>query len=151
VAVDKASVLKIDKDCLLDRDWMQDYLWLILATCQRYGVNVVWIRTCSSKRKGQHFYIKVTPPVKAELANKLQFLLGDDCQRVDFNRARIESGLNEWSKLFEEPGTRLRTIYRLHGVRSNENDCKNHHQSYCKHRPQHRVCLRQRLTSSGFK
>ena len=48
----------------------------------------------------------------ADLANQLQWLLGDDCQRVDFNRARIDSGLDEWSKLFEVPYVRLRTIYR---------------------------------------
>jgi len=112
VAVGEVSVLKIDKDFNLHRDWMRDYLWLILTICQRYKVNVVSVRICNSRRKGQHFYIQITPPVEAELANKLQMLLGDDCQRVAFNQARIASGLNEWNKLFEEPGTRLRTIYQ---------------------------------------
>jgi hypothetical protein len=45
----------------------------------------------------------------------LQWLLGDDSQRVGFNRARIESGLNEWNKLFEVVGRRLTTIYRAAG------------------------------------
>jgi len=112
VAVGKVSVLKIDRDFILRRDWMRDYLWLILTICQRYEVNVVSVRICNSRRKGQHFYVQITPPVEAELANKLQMLLGDDCQRVAFNRARIASGLNEWNKLFEEPEVRLRTIYR---------------------------------------
>jgi hypothetical protein len=67
---------------------------------------------CPSAHKGQHFYIRITPPVQATLANRLHYLLGDDCQRVDFNRARIESGLDEWSKLFERPNVRLRIIYR---------------------------------------
>jgi hypothetical protein len=31
---------------------------------------------------------------------------------VAFNQARIESGLAEWSKLFERTNVRLRTIYR---------------------------------------
>jgi len=67
-----------------------------------------------SRRKGLHFYIHVTPPVEADLANRLQWVLGDDCQRVDYNRARIESGLNEWNKLFEEVGIRLVRIYANH-------------------------------------
>jgi CBS-domain-containing membrane protein len=45
-------------------------------------------------------------------ADLLQFILGDDAQRVDFNRARIESDLAEWNKLFEVTGRRLKTIYR---------------------------------------
>jgi len=122
VAVDRVSVLKIDKDCHVDRDWIQDYLWLILATCKSYGVNVISVKMCHSQHKGLHFYIQITPPIEAKLANKLQFLLGDDCQRVDYNRARIESGLNEWSKLFEKPDCKLRTIYR-----SNESSLPHRH------------------------
>jgi hypothetical protein len=37
---------------------------------------------------------------------------GDDSRRVDFNRARIESGLEEWNKLFEVPENVLCTIYK---------------------------------------
>ena len=52
------------------------------------------------RRKGFHLWIEITPAIDSELANRLQWLLGDDCQRVDFNRARIRSGLNEWNKLY---------------------------------------------------
>jgi len=110
--VDKISVLKIDKDCFIDLNWLQDYMRLIVRTCQVHGVTVVSVRMCRSRQKGFHLYIEITPAVEPELANRLQWLLGDDCQRVDFNRARIGSGLNEWNKLFEEPGKRLRTIYK---------------------------------------
>jgi hypothetical protein len=74
---------------------------------------------CNSHSKGLHFYIDVTPAIEAEVANKLQFLLGDDCRRVDFNRARIHSGLNEWNKLFERAGARVMKIYfdDKHGLR----------------------------------
>lgn len=54
-----------------------------------------------SAHKGPHFYIEITPPVQATLTNRIRHLHGDDCQRVDSNRAQIESGLTQWSKLFE--------------------------------------------------
>ena len=104
--------LKIDKDVVVDPEWITDYTKLAITTCRQHGVEVVNIKMCPSRRKGIHFYIRITPAIKSELAIRLQFLLGDDCQRVDFNRARIEVGFKEWNKLFEDPGIRLRTIYR---------------------------------------
>jgi hypothetical protein len=108
----RESVLKIDKDCFVDPDWIQDYLSVVIAVLGWYGVTVVSVRLCNSRRKGIHFYIGITPPVQAEFALRLQWLLGDDSQRVDLNRARIHSGLKGWNKLFERVGARLRTIYR---------------------------------------
>lgn len=118
--VELVNELKIDKDCMPERQWIEEYKQLIIATCQKDRVHVVSIRTCRSRSKGLHFYIKVKPAIRPELANKLQFLLGDDCQRVDFNRARIRSRLNDWNKLFEEIGIRLRTIYQPQSVRNPE-------------------------------
>jgi len=112
VSVDKVSVLKIDKDCFIDHDWLEDYMRLIVRTCRLHGVTVLSVKMCRSRRKGFHLYIEIAPAIEPELANRLQWLLGDDSARVDFNRARIRSGLNEWNKLFEEPGKRLRTIYK---------------------------------------
>jgi len=109
----KVDELKIDKDCFVDQDWIDDYIHrIIIPTCRTFGTSVNSIKMCPSRRKGLHFYISITPPVEASLANKLQWLLGDDTLRVDFNRARIESGVAEWNKLFEVPGRRLRVIYR---------------------------------------
>jgi len=115
VGVDKMSILKIDKDCFVDRDWLVDYMRLIVRTCQLHGVTVLFVKMCRSRKKGFHLYIEITPAIEPELANRLQWLLGDDSARVDFNRARIRSGLNEWNKLFEEPRRRLRTIYKHTG------------------------------------
>jgi len=94
-----------------NRDWIDDYIKVVVTTCERFGTGVLSIKTCKSKRKGLHFYIHVSPSMEARLANKLQWLLGDDSARVDFNRARIDSGLNEWNKLFEVSGRRLTTVY----------------------------------------
>lgn len=112
MTLDKVDVLKIDKDCHVAKEWIDAYPWLVLVTCQRYGVKVISVKMCRSRRKGIHFYIEISPPVEAELANRIQWLLGDDHGRVGFNQARIESSLNEWNKLFELPNRRLRTIYR---------------------------------------
>jgi len=113
--VDKVALLKIDKDCFVDRDWIDDYIKVVVTTCERFGAGVLSIKTCKSKMKGLHFYVLVSPSMEAGLANKLQWLLGDDSTRVDFNRARIESGLNEWNKLFEVSGRRLTTVYECPG------------------------------------
>ncbi|MFI5449669.1 MAG: hypothetical protein ACHQ03_07890 [Candidatus Bathyarchaeia archaeon] len=61
---------------------------------------------------GRHYYITIYPAVDADTANRLQYLLGDDPKRVDYNQARIESGLLEWNKLFESIGRRLSILYR---------------------------------------
>ena len=110
--IDKVTILKIDKDCHIECEWLDDYVHTIRTICHLHRVRVVSVRMCNSRSKGLHFYVEITPAIDADLANRLQFLLGDDCRRVDFNRARIHSGLNEWNKLFERIGTRPRTIYR---------------------------------------
>ena len=110
-AVPRTCLLKIDKDVIVDFKWIQDYLRLILTVCGWFQLKVNSVKMCSSIRKGLHFYIEVAPAVEANLANRLHWILGDDCRRVDFNRARIESGLAEWNKLFERENVRLRTIY----------------------------------------
>jgi len=115
LSVEKISTLKVDKDCFVDGTWIEGYVRAIIQICNSYGIKVLRIQMCHSKRKGQHFYVTIEPALEANRANYLQYLLGDDCQRVDFNRARIESSLNEWNKLFEVVGRRLRTIYTNRG------------------------------------
>ena len=110
------SVLKIDKDCFVHNEWTQDLVRLALFVCKWHGIKVISIRMTET-RKGLHFYIHITPAVQPELANRLQFLMGDDARRVDFNRARIRSGLNEWNLLFERANVRLRIIHHASKLR----------------------------------
>ncbi len=107
----ETDLLKVDKDITVGRDWINDYVLVIIVVCQLFGIRVKTIKMCRSARKGQHFYIQIAPPIKAALANRIQYMVGDDCLRVNFNQARIESGLVGWSKLFEVPNDRLRTVY----------------------------------------
>jgi hypothetical protein len=107
----ETGTLLIDKDCVVDRHWMPYYILLILTVCGWFKVQVYRIRMSPSAHKGQHFRVDITSAVPPRLANLIQFLAGDDCQRVAFNKARIESGLAEWNKLFERSNVRLRTMY----------------------------------------
>lgn len=111
MTVPKTNVLKVDKDCFVDSDWTHNYIRLVLSECSKFSLTVLYIRMCNSKSKGMHLYVNISPHVDAELANQLQYLLGDDPCRVDHNRARIQAGLVEWNKLFERPNAKLRTIY----------------------------------------
>ena len=105
------TLLKVDKDVHVAKPWIHDYVITIGAVCKIHRLKVKEVRMTQT-RKGQHFYIQLNRPVSSELANRLQWLLGDDCRRVDFNHARIDSGLEEWNKLFEKPEVRMRTLYR---------------------------------------
>jgi hypothetical protein len=110
----KATTLKIDKDLVVSRSLLQDWVRsVVIPTCKAHGVTVQSVSTCPSQRKGFHVYVDVTPPIHAELAWRLQFLLGDDCMRVSLNRARWRAGFSDWNKLFEGINPRFRTVYKL--------------------------------------
>jgi len=108
----KIDTLKIDKDCIISRGLLRDWVRLVvIPACHAYGVNVTSVDICPSQRKGFHVYIQIRPAVHAELAWRLQFLLGDDSRRVSLNRARWRAGLNGWNKLFEAENMRTTNIY----------------------------------------
>jgi hypothetical protein len=109
----KVTTLKIDKDLIVSRSLLQDWVRLIvIPTCKAHGVIVQSVDTCSSQHKGFHVYVAIAPPIHAELAWRLQFLLGDDCSRVSLNRARLGAGFSDWNKLFEKIHPMLRTVYK---------------------------------------
>jgi hypothetical protein len=100
--VPDTRLLKIDKDCIVDASWLKEYRETIrLVLARAYSLKPTAIAITPSRSKGSHVRIYLDKSISAETANKLQWLLGDDCARVDFNRARIDAGFDEWSKLFE--------------------------------------------------
>ena len=110
--LDKVSVLKVDIDCVVSRDWLQDWIRLVVVpVCKAREVTILSVGISPSQHKGFHAYIHINPHVHPQLANRLQFLLGDDRHRVSLNRARIWAGLNEWNKLFEEPNVKLTKMH----------------------------------------
>jgi hypothetical protein len=110
-SLDFVDTLEIDKDAHVDAELNKEYVCTIIDTCRKRHVKVLWIKTTITVH-GRHFYVKIHPPLSAEQANRLQYLLGDDSRRFDFNRARVNSALNGWNKLFELPSARLLTLYR---------------------------------------
>lgn len=113
--VNPVDELKVDQDIYIPKQWMRNYVEHVFSVCSRFGLRILSIGKCRSRRKGAHFYIRISPAIEANLANQIQWMLADDPARVMLNQARIESGLNGWSKLFEVAGRRLRTIYRTSG------------------------------------
>ena len=112
----KTNILKIDKDCFVDPALQTEYIHAILQVCAKYGIKILWVKSTRS-RHGIHFYVKISRALPAHKANRLQYLLGDDAKRVEFNRSRIESGLVEWNKLFERSDAKLTTVYRSYSLR----------------------------------
>jgi len=110
-SIPDTDLLKIDKDCVANAGLQREYIRTVLDICSKHGIKVLWIKRTETPH-GVHFYIKISPPVDAVIANNLQYLLGDDSKRVGFNKARIESGLVEWSKLFERTNCRMTILYR---------------------------------------
>jgi len=106
----RERVLKIDKDCHVDPALEREYIQNAKKILSDWGFTIREIKATRTYR-GRHYYIWIDPPADAHLANRLQYLLGDDAKRVDFNQARIDSGLPEWNKLFEAVRRRMRTIY----------------------------------------
>lgn len=109
-SLSKESVLKIDKDCHVDSRLEQEYVQHVKEILGNLNFAVKEIKATRT-RHGRHYYIWIDPAADADLANRLQYLLGDDSKRVDFNQARIDSGLPEWNKLFEAVGRKMITIY----------------------------------------
>lgn len=107
----RESVLKVDKDCRIDSALEQEYIQDSLAILSRRGITVLKIEATRTYH-GRHYYFHLAEPVDACTANRLQYLLGDDPKRVDYNQARIDSRLVGWNKLFETIGRKLRTLYR---------------------------------------
>jgi hypothetical protein len=107
----RESILKVDKDCYIDSALEQEYIQDSLAILSRHGITVLKIEATRTYHGG-HYYLYLAEPVGAHTANRLQYLLGDDSKRVDYNQARIDSVLTGWNKLFEAAGRKLVTLYR---------------------------------------
>ena len=88
-----------------------------IAILRKHHLRVVWIKATTTYH-GRHYYIKINPPVDAHAGDNLQYQLGDDPMRVDFNRARINSRLAHWNILFEAVNRKLTTLYPRKGIKT---------------------------------
>jgi hypothetical protein len=97
------KLLMIDLDLDPDKSWLKQYRRNVAQVLRSCGLRPTSIRITRSRSKGYHARIYLNKPVPAETACMLQWILCDDAPRVDFNRARIKAGFDEWNKLFEPP------------------------------------------------
>jgi hypothetical protein len=93
----------IDLDITVDDSWLKQYRRIVELVLRSFGSRATAVRITPSRSRGYHVRIYLNKSVPAETANMLQWLLCDDHGRVDFNRARINVGLDEWNKFFEPP------------------------------------------------
>ena len=84
VGVDKIHTLKIDKDCHVDNCLEMEYLRHTVSILSKHHVRFQTIEVTRT-RLGRHYYIHIEPPVDANTANRLQYLLGDDMKRASLN------------------------------------------------------------------
>ncbi len=94
VSLLREGVLEIDKDCHVDPALEREYIQNAKEILKGWGITGNEIKVTRTNY-GRHYYIWIDPRMDAQLANRLQYLLGDDAKRVDFNQARIDSGLPE--------------------------------------------------------
>jgi hypothetical protein len=112
--VPPTRLLMIDIDLDVDKPWLRQYRSNVALMLKSCGLSPTAIRITRSRSKGYHARIYLNKPVPAETACMLQWILCDDAPRVDFNRARIKAGFDEWNKLFEPPkGRRDRCLDTL--------------------------------------
>jgi hypothetical protein len=93
----------IDLDITVDGSWLKHYRRMVQRVLESYGLKATALRITPSRSRGCHVRIYLNRTVQAETTIMLQWLLLDDHGRVDFNRARIDVGFDEWNKLFELP------------------------------------------------
>lgn len=114
------SVLKIDKDLMIDEDWLEHWIKLVIRpVAKRFGARVRRVQVHDSLHKGFHTIVTLDRLLPPNVENELQFLMGDDSVRVSLNRARIASGLQEWNKLWAEPDWHFETVYKTKRRRKN--------------------------------
>jgi len=101
--VPPTALLMIDLDITVDGMWLRHYRRMVQRVLESYALKASAIRITPSRNRGYHVRIYLNKPVPAETANMLQWLLLDDHGRVDFNRARINIGFDEWDKLWQDP------------------------------------------------
>jgi hypothetical protein len=109
----KESVLKLDKDCHISSQLEREDVQNMRAILRRHHLRVLSIKATRTQH-GNHYYIRIDPPVTAKTANELQYLLGSDAKRVAYSRGLIgrSSRFFAWNRLFEELGRRKVTLYR---------------------------------------
>jgi hypothetical protein len=93
----KTSILKIDLDVKPPEEWLQEWIETRKLILFAKGLDVTKIYKHPTE-KGWHFWFHLSHPISFDEAIKLQFILGDDQQRVYFSLQR--KGFTKFKHLF---------------------------------------------------
>jgi hypothetical protein len=83
------NLIKIDLDVKVSKELLNEWLELRKVMLKHLGLDYEYI-TCYESNKGYHIYIKLKQDVTPKRIIELQFLLGDDHNRVWCNFQRYE-------------------------------------------------------------
>jgi len=94
------SVLKLDVDFKMDKELLRKFVDTRFAILKHLGYHVVEIKAVETKR-GYHFWVHLSENLNARERCELQFLLGDDINRVKYNFLRLNAKcFDEFNALF---------------------------------------------------
>lgn len=86
----RSSLIKIDIDVKVPKKWLKEFIETRQLILKKLGYEIEYITYYKSKH-GYHFYFKLKNELKSRKEKvKLQFLLGDDHNRVYFNLLRLK-------------------------------------------------------------
>ena len=96
------TVLKIDVDVKMDNVLLIDFLSTRLAILEKLGYELLDVNYRETKH-GFHFWFKIAEDLDDKRKAEVQFLLGDDHRRCEFNFFRAKAGVfNDFNALFSK-------------------------------------------------
>jgi hypothetical protein len=96
------SVAKIDVDVKMDKDLLVKFLETRLAITKALGYHLLWVHK-EETEKGYHFWFAIKEDLSDKELCDLQFLLGDDIVRHQFNLVRLKVGtFHSFNALFSK-------------------------------------------------
>jgi hypothetical protein len=105
----KSNLLKLDIDFKPPNKWMKLWREERAFMLHALGYHIKNVLVVPSSKRGIHVYIRLLEEVPPQTLNMLQWLCGDDPSRVEINRWRIKTGIENWNVLF------YKVIYRKDG------------------------------------
>jgi hypothetical protein len=96
------SVAKIDIDVKMDKDLLVKFLETRIEITKALGYRLLWVHK-EETEKGYHFWFCVEEDLSDKELCDLQFLLGDDIVRHQFNLVRLKVGtFHSFNALFSK-------------------------------------------------
>jgi hypothetical protein len=107
------SVAKIDVDVKMDKDLLVKFLETRIEITKALGYRLLWVHK-EETEKGYHFWFAIKEDLSDKELCDLQFLLGDDIVRHQFNLVRLKVGtFREFNALFSKKVKKKVGMFRV--------------------------------------